>query len=73
VEFQEKYNRVITSSSPHLQDRDECHAEAMQSRHLPFQYTCSVLQHPADGRPVKTYISVNQQLDLPDSKKSSSV
>jgi hypothetical protein len=48
VEFQEKYNRDITSSSPHLQDRDECHAEAMQSRHLPFQYMCSVLQHPAD-------------------------
>ncbi len=46
MEFQEKYNRVITSSSPHLQDRDECHAEAMQSRHLPFQYMCSVLQHP---------------------------
>lgn len=41
-------NRIVTSSSPHLQHRDECHAEAMPRHHLPFQCTSSVLQHPVD-------------------------
>lgn len=39
---------IITSSSLHLQDKDEYHAEVKQAHHLPFQYMCSVSLYLAD-------------------------